>query len=69
MDILLWLNLEWLRGPRSGPYGRWYDIEGDATALAQAVVSRTGGDIASARAVLAQADMLLSQADDREPRM
>ena len=44
-------------------------IDGDATALAQAVVGRTGGDIASARAVLAQADMILSQAGDRQPRM
>jgi hypothetical protein len=44
-------------------------IDGDATALAQAVVGRTGGDIASARAVLAQADMILSQAGDRRPRM
>ena len=55
--------------PRMDPMEGGMSIEGDATALAQAVVSRTGGDIASARAVLAQADMLLSQADDREPRM
>ena len=55
--------------PRMDPMEGGMSIEGDATALAQAVVGRTGGDIASARAVLAQADMLLAQADDREPRM
>ena len=55
--------------PRMDPMEGEMSIEGDATALAQAVVGRTGGDIASARAVLAQADMLLAQADDRQPRM
>ena len=44
-------------------------IEGDATALAQAVVGRTDGDIASAREVLAKADMILAQADNRRPQM
>ena len=55
--------------PRMDPMEGEMSIEGDATALAQAVVGRTGGDIASARAVLAQADMLLAQADNRQPRM
>ena len=55
--------------PRMEPMEGEMSIEGDATALAQAVVGRTGGDIASARAVLAQADMILAQADDRQPRM
>ena len=62
------LNLQDLISSRS-PTQNNMSIEGDATALAQAVVGRTDGDIASARAVLAQADMLLAQADNREPRM
>ena len=55
--------------PRMDPIEGGMTIDGDATALAQAVVSRTDGDIASARAVLAQADMILAQAGDRQPRM
>ena len=62
------LNLQDLVSSRS-PTQDDMTIDGDATALAQAVVGRTGGDIASARAVLAQADMILSQAGDRQPRM
>lgn len=55
--------------PRMDPIEGGMTIDGDATALAQAVVSRTDGDIASARAVLAEADRLLAQADNRQPRM
>ena len=62
------LSLQDLISSRS-PTQNNMTIDGDATALAQAVVSRTDGDIASARAVLAQADMILSQAGDRQPRM
>ena len=62
------LSLQDLISSRS-PTQNNMTIDGDATALAQAVVSRTDGDIASARAVLAQADMILSQAGNRQPRM
>ena len=55
--------------PRMAPMESSMSIEGDANALAQAVVGRTNGDIESARAVLAQADMILAQAGDRQPRM
>ena len=55
--------------PRMAPMEGGMSIEGDANALAQAVVGRTNGDIESARAVLAQADMILAQAGDRQPRM
>ena len=55
--------------PRMAPMKSSMSIEGDANALAQAVVGRTNGDIESARAVLAQADMILAQAGDRQPRM
>lgn len=55
--------------PRMAPMEGGMSIEGDANALAQAVVGRTNGDIESARAVLAQADMILAQASDRQPRM
>ena len=55
--------------PRMDPMEGGMSIEGDANALAQAVVGRTNGDIESARAVLAQADMILAQASDRQPRM